>query len=380
MFFKINISEFQMPTKIYKRPKEFTFSNIFSPLILILLIWIVKRFLSVPTSNVVFIFLSFSLIVFAIIELFGIGLNWPIKFFSPVRMAIIFGCICGFLCFSFLPVIEDVTNSTLTFGKYAKDVSYFIAIISTWSIFCFAYFLFLFSFNSRKIEKLMMSSSMSPKVSASSVENLISEKFSIINSWFEREVVAFTSTCIPFEYISETTVRLYLVQNPNFKNWWLAPGGHVEFNANETPDQIADEKCFSEAGLKVKLLSPSDPKINYEGCRTTLAPHFFYIINVDQTSKCAKSRHHRFHYDFTFVGDVVSIESSEGKHDRIGIELPINSTLAQISEEILRQTSTYTNNKYGVKPSAHIFPLDFPVRIEQALRIFSEYIEKNKDA
>jgi ADP-ribose pyrophosphatase YjhB (NUDIX family) len=199
-----------------------------------------------------------------------------------------------------------------------------------------------------------------------------------LDTYVRRESTAFTATCIPLERVNPTTVRLYLIENPNFIPWWLAPGGHVDLSADETPEDVAIQKCRVESGLEVRLVATIGRMQNdYEDCRSRIAPSFIYILRIPSTAKCAKSKHHEYHYDHTYIGIVEShidqSKQSNGRLQTVGIDLPIDANRDTIAAEISRQVNEYDSSRGRRIPSGQRFPQDFPDRIRLAI---SEFISR----
>lgn len=198
----------------------------------------------------------------------------------------------------------------------------------------------------------------------------VDERLNALKTELESETIAITATCIPFENIDNDSARLFLVQNPNFGTWWLAPGGHAELREDGFPDKIAIDKCLSEAGLNVTLVDgPITGAGAYRGCETRSAPHFCYLLDLPQTSRCTKSKHHRKHYDLTFVAVVRShVDRNGGSHDRKDVVLRFDMDEAKVKEAIVRAVLPPGQKIDGTPP----FPADLPARVHASLVVLKQ--------
>lgn len=187
----------------------------------------------------------------------------------------------------------------------------------------------------------------------------------------ESETVAITATCIPFEYQTAETCCLYLIQNPNFDGWWLAPGGHADLREDAYPDKIATEKCLAEAGLNVTLLpGPLTRAGDYASCEARVAAHFCYVLDLPQTSRCAKSRHHRRHYDLTYVAQVKAhLPGGHGALQTKAIVLRFDMTLEQLQKAMIDAVHPKGRKLDGHTP----FPPDLPARAHAAMQVFMSH-------
>ncbi|MCK6437434.1 hypothetical protein [Rivihabitans pingtungensis] len=196
----------------------------------------------------------------------------------------------------------------------------------------------------------------------------IQAALSEIKSEFESQTVAITATCIAFEYYSRDQCILYLIQNSNFDQWWLAPGGHADLREDEYPDKIASEKCLAEAGLNVKLLPSSVTHAGaYKSCEVRPAPHFCYILDIPPTSRCFKSRHHKRHFDLTYVAQVIShVAARHGTLKREEVTLSFDMT----EEQVRKAMHDSVHPKDRKLDGLHYFPVDLPARVHAALKVF----------
>ena len=192
------------------------------------------------------------------------------------------------------------------------------------------------------------------------------------------ETISITATCFAFERVNENKVRIYLVSNPNFSNWWLAPGGHADLKENAWPDKVAVEKCLVEANLKVTILpgAPTDAG-HFKSCGTRDAPHFCYLLEIPPTSRCAQMKHHNTHYDFTYVADVQShIPDVQSAHDkssalhRKAVELEMGVTAMEMDSVLSSQLRDIDSS--GKIDRARLYPDDFPARIYAALLVYRQ--------
>ncbi len=192
----------------------------------------------------------------------------------------------------------------------------------------------------------------------------------------DSERVAITATCIPFEYKSTETCCLYVIQNPNFDDWWLAPGGHADLREQAYPDKIATEKCLAEAGLSVDLLpGPRSSAGAYATCEVRVAPHFCYVLDLPSTSRCAKSRHHRFHYDLTYVAQVKAhLSEQHASLQSKSITLRFDMTQDEVQKAMIDAVHPKGQKLNGLTP----FPPDLPARVHAALSVFQSCANPNQ--
>ncbi len=151
-------------------------------------------------------------------------------------------------------------------------------------------------------------------------------------------------------------------------NWWLTPGGHTDLKEAIYPHLVAINKCSEEAGLSVRLINESQFQNNYAGCDSIPSPHFCYLLEIPDTSTCAKGKHHKTHFDLTFVGTVIDIGEveHEGSLDRKKVELRLDMNKEEIQEAMIKAIKEGSTSKIdGSLP----FPVDLPARIDVALRL-----------
>ena len=165
----------------------------------------------------------------------------------------------------------------------------------------------------------------------------------------KRSQVGYTATCIPIRYdYDKACFILLLIKNKSHsKSQWMFPGGHVEVSANRmnadfelqnvgiTPDKVIVNKLADEAGLtEIQLLDPNYDTASMEPgtgrkerpypytCYPAVAPVFNYLFRVSESASCYKSRNHRCHYDFTYIGEYKIINRTVDQYEFIEAEFP----------------------------------------------------------
>ena len=232
----------------------------------------------------------------------------------------------------------------------------------------------------------------------------------------EKSQVAYTATCIPIKYNKEhDSFALAMIKNLSHKeSQWMFPGSHVEVSdncvkeefdltdINIVPRKIIEDKVKKEAGLyDLQFIDPSFEKVSYENtangrekrcysntCCPENAPVFNYLFRVSESAKCYKTKNHRCHYDFTYIGEYNEIDEKEAEYDVIEVEvnrkkdikdMEYLDAIAYINASIGKQINNKLNSVKGKRrnklsiPSDQLFLDSIPEMIYNAILFYSDY-------
>ncbi|GHU72371.1 hypothetical protein FACS189450_10030 [Spirochaetia bacterium] len=189
-------------------------------------------------------------------------------------------------------------------------------------------------------------------------------------------IYAFSSTCFAFQEQTDT-YDLVLVLNKNFGDnnagWWLAPGGHIDLSEGIMPEMVAVHKTKAETGATVKLIKPhAFSPVELDSCNSKVPPQAVYKLTTGKSAKCFLQDQHEFHYDFTYVADVIDHQDSEA--DKTCIWVRISKTATE--NEVRIAVENAINHEYtskGETPIANKYPEDFLLRLVQAFEAYKNY-------
>jgi len=190
--------------------------------------------------------------------------------------------------------------------------------------------------------------------------------------------IGFVSTCFPLRYIDDKHLETRLIYNPNH-NQWMFPGGHINIQKGEQPDEIAEKKAQQEAGIKItKLIGDDSQFTNYAHCQKMISPCFTYRMTINNSVICRKTMGHNEHIDYIFIGEYEPINDGNTVFEFVDVKIEIDNNDASIEKlrALLRETINAhyinrTNNK--AKPGQIDLLEDIPERLYLAIIKYKIY-------
>jgi hypothetical protein len=206
------------------------------------------------------------------------------------------------------------------------------------------------------------------------------QTLSELSKWTEREDIAFSATCFAFKNDTNhpNEAELALIFNSNF-NWWLAPGGHVDVRDGQIPENIARERALSETCLEVELISPHQfIGIDDESCKSQVPPQAVYMLTINENAQCRKMKHHKKHYDFSYIAKVIrEVENEQTKNPPlVWVHLKKEITRDDVNSSVENALAKFYQNKEKKKPATP-YPHDFIDRIHQAANTYWQVIHND---
>lgn len=244
----------------------------------------------------------------------------------------------------------------------------------------------------------------------------ISEGIKDLRLYLEnKNMLAYTTTCIPIKYCKEhDTFMFALIKNPSHEECqWMFPGSHVEIYENclqepidltgveMIPGKVIEEKVKNEAGLlDLTFIDTNYDVINMERtangkaqrtypntCYPAKTPVFNYLFKVHESAKCYKTRNHRCHYDFTYVGEYNTIDMKEAMYDVIEVEFNRNKKIenmnyseaisyisAKLADQINRKIKAENGKRVKTSvPATQLFLDSIPEILYNAILFYIDY-------
>jgi len=183
--------------------------------------------------------------------------------------------------------------------------------------------------------------------------------------------IGFVSTCFPLKYIDDQHIETRLIYNPNH-NQWMFPGGHVNIQKGENPDEIAKKKAQQEAGIRItKLIGDDSQFTNYAHCKKMISPCFTYRMTIDNSVICKKTMGHNEHIDYIFIGEYELINDGNTVFELVDVKIEIDNHDDSIDElrDLLRETiKNHYRNINNANPEKIDLLEDIPERLYFAIK------------
>lgn len=205
----------------------------------------------------------------------------------------------------------------------------------------------------------------------------------IFNNRYNKKITspcAYTSTCIVFENM-DSKINTYLVYNKSYSsNNLMFPGGHINVDDSNIPEDIAIQKAKDEAGLEVKLISKNSQKIG--NCHSLSPPNMSYFFELNDSVKCFNDSGHKFHIDNVFIAELIKESDIQANYERIKISLEKDKILKNdkyISENISNKIREYANNKSTTERKNFLDYGEFVCHmLKDALVIYLDYLNEKR--
>lgn len=260
-------------------------------------------------------------------ELSGHGKNWPVKFLSPIRIAILWG-LATFLSLARISALSLVWKPSIDVLGGISFVSagmFFIGLLVTFYL-------------------------------------PLSEPWRRSN---QRAIVAHTATCFCFKQEPNDFFSVILIYNENF-SWWLPPGGHVALFEGSLPEIVAEEKCRVEAGVEITTwCGNTEVRPTSVGCTKHRSAPLLYSLQVPETATCAKSKHHRIHFDHCFVAKVEKA-TTDPMYKTLEIRIKSSNTFPELEEKLRGAIRGIHQDPQKA------YPDDLPQRLFDAVQVLRE--------
>ena len=188
--------------------------------------------------------------------------------------------------------------------------------------------------------------------------------------------IGFVSTCFPLRCIDNKHIETRLIYNPNH-NQWMFPGGHINIQKGEKPDEIAEKKALQEAGIRIKKLIGDDSQFtNYAHCKKMISPCFIYRMTISNSVICKKTMGHNEHIDYIFIGEYELINDGNKAFECVDVKIEIDNHDDSIDKlrDLLRETiKIHYKNINNANPEKIDLLEDIPERLHLAINKYKLY-------